>query len=622
MRVAVGMLWLLALGGPPQAQGACPSQCSCSLHVLSDGSKARTVVCNDPDMTLPPASVPPDTSKLRLERTAIRRVPGEAFKTLGRLEQLWLPYNALCELSALMLRGLRRLRELRMPGNRLAVFPWAALRDAPQLRLLDLQANRLSAVPPEAARFLRNLTFLDLSSNQLLRLPQELLATWIHLHTGPFLPGHHARLVLGLQDNPWVCDCRLYDLVHFLEGWAPNLAFIEARLRCASPRSLAGVVFSQLELRKCQSPELRPGMTSIRSPLGSTVLLRCGATGVPGPEMSWSRANGHPLNGTVHGEVSSDGTSWALLGLPAVSHLDSGDYICQAKNFLGASETLISLVVTEPQTFTERSGGPGALWARTGEGEEAAAYNKMVARHAPHVPEPAVPATGPPAPNTKEQLFLQHFQMRAPEEHSDVPAGPQEAQTVSSLKVVGDTYQSVTLVWKDPQAGNTTAFSVLYAVFGQRDMRRVLVPPGKTSVTIRGLVPKVKYVACICVRGLVPRKEQCVIFSTDEVVDAEATQRLINVVVISVAAVIALPLTLLVCCGAVRRRWRKCRTRGSGEATGAYVNLERLGHSEDGSEDLSQHSLSEADRLLSARSSLDSQAVGIRASRRINEYFC
>ena len=95
-----------------------------------------------------------------------------------------------------------------------------------------------------------------------------------------------------------MCDCRLYDLVHFLEGWAPNLAFIEARLRCASPRSLAGVVFSQLELRKCQSPELRPGTTSIRSPLGSTVLLRCGATGVPGPEMSWSRANGHPLNGT------------------------------------------------------------------------------------------------------------------------------------------------------------------------------------------------------------------------------------------------------------------------------------------------------------------------------------
>lgn len=159
-------------------------------------------MCNDPDMTLPPASVPPDTSRLRLERTAIRRVPGEAFRLLNHLEQLWLPYNALSELSALMLRGLRRLRELRLPGNRLTAFPWVALKDTPQLRLLDLQANRLLAVPSEAARFLGNLTFLDLSSNQLMRLPQELLATWAHLQTGPFLPGHHSRMVLGKRTHP------------------------------------------------------------------------------------------------------------------------------------------------------------------------------------------------------------------------------------------------------------------------------------------------------------------------------------------------------------------------------------------------------------------------------------
>ncbi|KAK2497205.1 hypothetical protein MC885_006812 [Smutsia gigantea] len=621
MRVAVGMLWLLALGGHPQAWGSCPSQCSCSLHILGDGSKARTVVCNDPDMTLPPLSVPPDTSRLRLERTAIRRVPGEAFRPLGRLEQLWLPYNALSELSARTLRGLRRLRELRLPGNRLAAFPWAALSDAPQLRLLDLQANRLSAVPPEAARFLGNLTFLDLSSNQLLRLPQELLAAWDHLQTGPFLPGHRARLVLGLQDNPWACDCRLYDLVHFLESWAPNLAFIETRLKCANPRSLAGVAFSQLELKKCRSPELRPGVASVRSPLGSTVLLRCGATGVPGPEMSWRRTNGHPFNGTVHQEISSDGMSWTLLGLPAVSLFDSGDYICQAKNFLGASETLISLVVTEPQTSTEGTGSPGALWASTGEGAKAAGY-KVVARHVPHVPAPAVLVTGPSAPKTEEELTLQHFQMAVPGERSKGQVGPQETRMVRSLKVVGDTYQSVTLVWKALQAGNTAAFSVLYAVFGELDMRRVVVQPGKTSITIHGLAPKTKYVACVCVRDLLPQKEQCVIFSTDELVDAEATQQLINIVVITVAAVIALPLTLSVCCDVLQRRCRKCRAGGSTEAMGAYISLGRLGHSEDGSEELSQHSLSEASRLLSAHSSLDSQALGTRAGRWSNEYFC
>ncbi|XP_076980486.1 leucine-rich repeat, immunoglobulin-like domain and transmembrane domain-containing protein 1 [Tamandua tetradactyla] len=623
MRVVVGLLWLLALGGTFQIQGSCPSQCSCSLHVLGDGSKARTVLCHERDMTLPPASIPPDTTRLRLERTAIRRVPGEAFGPLGRLEQLWLPYNALSDLSTFMLRGLRRLRELRLPGNRLAIFPWAALGDAPQLRLLDLRDNHLLAVPPEATHFLGNLTFLDLSSNQLMRLPQELLAAWVHPQTGPFLPGHHAKLVLGLQDNPWMCDCRLYDLVHFLDEWTPNLAFIEAVLRCASPRSLAGVALSQLELRKCRGPELHPGVAGIRSPLGSTVLLRCGATGVPGPEMSWRRADGHPVNGTVHQEVSSDGTSWTVLGLSGVSHLDSGNYICQAKNFLGASETLISLLVTEPQTPTELSGNPGAPRTRTGEAAEAAAYNnKLVARHVLPVLGPAVPATQPSGPSTKDELSPQHFQLGAPEELAPERGDPEDVQVVRSLKVVGGTHHSVSLVWKAPPAGSTAAFSVLYAVFGQRDMRRVAVRPGQTSVTIDGLQPKTQYVACVCARGLAPRREQCIIFSTDEVLNTEGTQRLINVVVISVAAVIALPLTLLVCCGALRRRCRDGRAGAAAEATGAYIHLERLGRRGDGSGALGPHSPGETQGLLSSRSSLDSQALGTSAGGRINEYFC
>ncbi|XP_075415276.1 leucine-rich repeat, immunoglobulin-like domain and transmembrane domain-containing protein 1 [Tenrec ecaudatus] len=621
MKMAVHMFWLLVIGGLPQAWGSCPSQCSCSLRMLGDGSRTRTVVCNDPDMTLPPAFIPADTCQLRLERTAIHRVPGEAFSLLAHLEQLWLPYNALSDLSTHMLRGLPHLRELRLPGNRLVTFPWAALRDAPQLRLLDLQANRLSAVPMEAARFLGNLTFLDLSSNQLMRLPKELLGTWAHLQVGPLLPGHRARLVLGLQDNPWVCDCRLYDLVRFLDAWAPHLAFIEARLWCASPRSLAGVAFNQLELRRCQSPEVHPSVASLQSPVGSTALLRCGATGVPVPEMSWSRANGHPLNGTVHQEVSRDGMSWALLGLPAVSYQDSGDYVCQAKNFLGVSEMHMSLTVTEAQVFPQQSGGPESPWARVEEGAEAVAYNKqLAARHVLHAAKPAAPALWTFAPNGEEERAHQRLPMGGPGEHSrSGPAGPQEMQMVRSLKVVGNTYHSVSLVWKTPEVGRATVFSVLYAVFGQRNMLRMAVQPGETRVTLDGLAPQTKYVACVSPQGLVPRKEHCVIFSTDEVADAESAQRLINVVAGSVAAVIALPLTLFVCGGALRRR---CRRRGSphpGAPAATYSILSQPDCSEDGSERRSRCSLGEADRLLSSTTSLDSQALG---TRRIHEYYC
>uniref|UniRef100_F6X0B8 Leucine-rich repeat, immunoglobulin-like domain and transmembrane domain-containing protein 1 n=1 Tax=Monodelphis domestica TaxID=13616 RepID=F6X0B8_MONDO len=619
MWVAMGVLWCLVLRSLPQALGSCPSQCSCSLHSLSDGTKNRAVVCNDPEMTLPPMMIPSDTSKLRIEKTSIRRVPGDALHHLTRLEYLWLPYNSMTSISSVMLRGLRRLQELRLPGNYLVSFPWGALGDTPQLRLLDLHANRLSAVSAEAARYARNLTFLDLSSNQLMRLPQQLLTTWSHLQAGPYSPGENSKIILGLQDNPWMCDCSLYDMVQILNFPTPNMAFIDPRLKCSTPWSLAGVAFSQLELRKCQRPEVYTSVAKVKTLLGSTVFLRCGATGVPSPELSWRRADGHQLNGTVHQESSNDGMSWSLLGLPDVSHHDSGEYVCKAKNSLGATEAFVSLIITESQTTAEPPGSTTRLWPGKSEGAEAAAYNELVARYASTTSRPSSLVARPTLPSYEKNPALQHFHMNALGELSVGSPGP--TQMVRSVKVVGDTYHSVTLVWKAPQAGNTTMFSVLYAIFGEKDMKRVSVDPGKTKVTIEGLMPKTKYVACVCVRGLVPKKEQCIIFSTDEVVDAEGTQRLINVVVITIAGIIAVPLTLLVCCGSLKRRYQKFRLRKNEETQSSYVTFERLSPGEDGVEDSAKDSPEEGDRLLSSRSSMDSHAPS-KVEGQANEYFC
>ncbi|XP_051829941.1 leucine-rich repeat, immunoglobulin-like domain and transmembrane domain-containing protein 1 [Antechinus flavipes] len=635
MWVAMGVLWCLALRELPQALGSCPSQCTCSLHSLSDGTKNRVVICNDPEMTLPPMMIPSDTSKLRIEKTAIRRVPGDTLQQLTHLEYLWLPYNSLTSVSSIMLRGLRSLRELRLPGNHLVSFPWGALGDTPQLCLLDLHGNRLSAVSAEAARYVRNLTFLDLSSNQLMRLPQQLLTSWSHLQAGPFSSSDNSKIILGLQDNPWVCDCSLYEMVQIINFPTPNMAFIDPRLKCFSPWTLAGVVFSQLELKKCQRPEIYTSVAKVKTLLGSTVFLRCGATGIPSPELSWRRADGHRLNGTVHQEASSDGVSWSLLGLPEVSYHDSGEYVCKAKNFLGATEAFVSLIITEAQTTAEPQGPTTRRWPGKAEGAEAAAYNELVARYASTTSGLSSVVARPTLPSYEKNPALQHFHMNA---LGDLPMGSLEAeqadrakdlpssqlepdQMVRSVKVVGDTYHSVTLVWKAPQAANTTVFSVLYAIFGEKDMRRVNVDPGKTKITIEGLMPKTKYIACVCVRGLVPKKEQCVIFSTNEVVDAEGTQRLINIVVISIAGIIAVPLTLLVCCGSLKRRYQKFRLRKNEETQGSYVTFERLGPGEDAVEDSARDSPEEGDRLLSSRSSVDSPAAS-KVEGPANEYFC
>ncbi|CAM4589342.1 leucine-rich repeat, immunoglobulin-like domain and transmembrane domain-containing protein 1 [Lepidochelys kempii] len=635
MWITVGLVCCLVFGGLPSARCTCPSQCSCTFYSVNEGTKARTVLCNDPEMTLTPVNIPGDTSKLRIEKTAIRRVPGEAFHSLRNLEYLWMPYNSLASVSVITFRGLRRLQELRLDGNDLILFPWEVLADMPQLRLLDLHNNELTSVPAEAARYIKNITYLDLSSNKLMTLPQEVISTWANLQVVPYFPNDNSKIILGLQDNPWVCDCSLYEMVHFLNFQSPNIAFIEPRLKCFTPRSLAGVFFSQVELRKCQSPVVHTSVAKVKTILGSTVLLRCGTTGVPIPELSWRRADGNQLNGTVHQEISSDGMSWSILGLPVVSFLDSGEYICKAKNFLGATEAFISLIITDSEGTDDSNANSKGVWNGKVSGMEAAAYNdKLVARYVITTSTSPTLGARPVRVNTEENLGFQNEAQNMVKEQnnnprnllSSLPTGQQEPERiVRSVRVIGDMDQSVSLAWKAPQAKNTTIFSVLYAIFGEREMRRISVEPGKTKITIDGLMPKTKYIVCVCVKGLIPRKEQCIIFSTDEVASAGGTQKLINVVVISVACVIAVPLTLVVCCGALKRRCKKCLVRKPKEVQESYVTFESLspGAKTKGLEGeyLTRDTPDESNRLLSARSSEDSEAIP-KTEGQPNEYFC
>lgn len=105
----------------------------------------------------------------------------------------------------------------------------------------------------------------------------------------------------GLHDNPWVCDCRLYDLVQFQKFPTLSVAFIDTRLRCSAPESVSGVLFSDTELRRCQLPRIHTAVARVRSAIGNNVLLRCGTIGVPIPDLTWCRADGRVLNGT--GEI-------------------------------------------------------------------------------------------------------------------------------------------------------------------------------------------------------------------------------------------------------------------------------------------------------------------------------
>ncbi|XP_076016516.1 leucine-rich repeat, immunoglobulin-like domain and transmembrane domain-containing protein 1a [Genypterus blacodes] len=645
------MLLLLLLGLCGAAASACPPLCSCFYHNLSDGSKARSVICDGPQISAVPAGLPADTSKLRIEKTNIQRVTSESFSCLSTLEFLWMSFNSLSALSPDSFRGLFNLEELRLDGNLLSAFPWESLADVPSLKLLDLHNNQLSSVPAEATAYTKNLTYLDLSSNSLLTLPPEVLPSWLGVK--PAQGPESSRMILGLHDNPWVCDCRLFDLVQFLRSPTQSVAFIDTRLRCSAPESLSGVLFGDAELRHCQLPRIHTAVARVRSAAGNNVLLRCGTIGVPVPDLTWHRADGRALNGTVQQETSKEGITWSILSVPAVSYRDSGKYICRATNYAGNAEAVISLVVSNSpkpggnQTSSERR----SKTKKPNEMGKAAYQEKLVARYvAPtsSAPPPPAVALDSDLPRGPQSVVASYSPADRATPRPIAPSDPQalidlektnlsnlEANTsslqqdpdrvVRSVKVVGDTDNTISLNWRAPKARNTTAFSVLYAVFGERDMRRINVGAGQNRVTIEGLVPRTKYIACVCVKGLIPKKEQCVIFSTDEAASATGTQRLINVIVITVACIIAVPLTVIVCCGALKRRIQKYWKRKSKDIQDSYVTFETLspGTKAKGLEGEYLHKANpeESNRLLSSRSSLDSEATA-KIEGQPNEYFC
>lgn len=336
-----------------------------------------------------------------------------------------------------------------------------------------------------------------------------------------------------------------------------------------------------------------------------------------------------------------------------MSYQDSGKYICKATNYAGNAEAVISLIVSNsPKSEgNQTSNDKKAKVKKPNPVGKAAYQEKLVARYVvptstppslsaldPGLPPDLVadprPASysladratpGPAAPSNPEALLdLEKTNL------SNLAANTSSLQQdpdrlVRSVKVVGDTDDTIYLNWRAPKAKNTTAFSVLYAVFGERDMRKINVGAGQNRVTINGLVPRTKYIACVCVRGLIPKKEQCVIFSTDEAASATGTQRLINVIVITVACIIAVPLTVIVCCGALKRRIQKYWGKKSKDIQDSYVTFETLSPATKAKglegEYLNRQNPEESNRLLSARSSLDSEATA-KIEGQPNEYFC
>ncbi|NXN99675.1 LRIT3 protein, partial [Rhinopomastus cyanomelas] len=639
------------------SHGFCPSQCTCVYHGRSDGTGARSVLCNDPDMYEVPVNVPVDTVKLRIEKTVIRRIPTEAFYYLVDLKYLWVTYNCIANVDISSFYNLKQLHELRLDGNLLSTFPWESLVEMPSLRTLDLHNNKVTSIPADAGRYLRNLTYLDISSNKLTTLPSDLMDIW-----PPFSGALQSkntdilatqRVILGLQDNPWFCDCRISKLIEFSKIVDNSVILLDPLVSCSGPESLAGILFQRAELEQCLKPSVMTSATKITSPLGSNVLLRCDATGYPTPQLTWTRSDNIPVNYTVIQETPGDGVRWSIMSLTGISYKDAGEYRCKAKNLAGMSEaavtvTVVGVVTTtvSPQKYGRK---PEAERQNTTQEESKQETGRTTTPPSTTPATTALVNTGRSTttrfPDKKQPrpTFSGRKSAKATANGSKKQAGetgkkseeiPQntaavaeQTLTVKNLRVTTETEERVTLTWKTINATSNSAVTVLYSKYGDKEMLPLSTDPSKNKVTIDGLEPSTQYMACVSPKGVPPTKEQCVVFSTDRLSgDESSSQFSVLVLGSSAACVVVLPVILFLLYKVLKLHVRPRNAKEADLAKETYVKFETLSlkpRTVSAGEQLwARRYTDDSERLLlCSRSSMDSQMT-FKSEGSRSEYLC
>ncbi|KAM8998914.1 trophoblast glycoprotein [Sarcophilus harrisii] len=280
---------------PPPPPGHCPAPCECSeaartvkcvnknlTEVPEDLPRyVRTLFFTGNQLAILPsgafASRPPlaELATLNLSGSCLQEVSAGAFEHLPSLRQLDLSHNPLADLSPvafsgggggsnasslgrsplseLFLNDILPPRDSQLRNRSFVGMVAAALQSGGalgNLLRLELSGNNFIYLPRDMFSGLPKLKHLDLHNNSLVGLGNLALGNLTHLETlhlgnNAFKALYNASLVqlqslpnlrVNLDNNPWLCDCNLVDMVAWLKE--TNVVEGKASLSCFFPEKM------------------------------------------------------------------------------------------------------------------------------------------------------------------------------------------------------------------------------------------------------------------------------------------------------------------------------------------------------------------------------------------------
>ncbi|KAL8561823.1 hypothetical protein ACOMHN_046949 [Nucella lapillus] len=214
-------------------ENMCPRQCRCIEGVVD---------CRDKGLTHIPDNIPESATEIRLEENHITQIPSRAFADMRKLRRIDLSNNQISFVSPDAFSGLYQLSSLVLYGNKITELPPGVFNGLTALQLLLMNANKITCVRVDAFHDLHALHLLSLYDNKIQSLAN-----------GTFAPLQNIQ-TLHLARNPFICDCNLRWLAHYLK-----VNPIETSgARCEAPRRMRRKKITRVKPQKykCKGSEV------------------------------------------------------------------------------------------------------------------------------------------------------------------------------------------------------------------------------------------------------------------------------------------------------------------------------------------------------------------------------